>query len=182
MSALLLLTPCPGSLGCGSFVLSPPPPALLAKSKGTAFSKSFLFRLYEKRRVLCECLRAVQCNVFDALMCLLVWVQCLFCNGFSLRMLGLSELIKPTLTEGEVKERVCRFVFSYCIHVFCNLLECHTVHAGTLWDSFMMQTEQQSLWISFHKNKPLHPLSQETRLSTNCWCLHELSSSDSIYN
>uniref|UniRef100_A0A4W6CUP2 Uncharacterized protein n=1 Tax=Lates calcarifer TaxID=8187 RepID=A0A4W6CUP2_LATCA len=61
-----------------------------AKSKGTAFSKSFLFRLYEKRRLLCECLR-VQCNVFDALMCLLVCVQCLVCNGFSPRVLGLSK-------------------------------------------------------------------------------------------
>lgn len=53
--SLLLLPPCPGSFGYGSSVLSPPPPALLAKSKGTAFSKSFLFRLYEKQRLLCEC-------------------------------------------------------------------------------------------------------------------------------
>lgn len=54
---------CLDSLGHGSFVPSTLPPAPLAKSKGTAFSKSFLFHLYEKRRLLCECLRALQCNV-----------------------------------------------------------------------------------------------------------------------
>lgn len=62
-SALLLLPPplCPTLSAADPPIFSPPPPALLAKSKGTAFSKSFLFRLYEKRRLLCECLRALIC-------------------------------------------------------------------------------------------------------------------------
>lgn len=76
------------ALGCGSSVLSPSPPAPLAKSKGTSFSQSFIFRLYEKRRLLCECLKVLQCVVFDAV-CSLDCAQCLFC--------GLS-WIKPVLT------------------------------------------------------------------------------------
>ena len=43
-------------------------PALLAKSKGTAFSQSLAFHLYEKRHLLCECFGEPR-GVFAVFLC-----------------------------------------------------------------------------------------------------------------